>query len=106
MEAPKVGRLVEGEQGKDAIHVAVVPVVAGEALHPGTPIGKLPDGTFGAKARVFLGIVDPFLQKLVNPGERFWLFLNPGTTLGLRHVWSHPAFPDIPVTVIPPAAHV
>jgi hypothetical protein len=46
-----------------------------------------------------IGVVDPFLVKPVEPGQRFWLFLYPGSITGLRHVWSHPAFAAVAAMV-------
>ena len=37
-----------------------------------------------------IGIVDPFLKVNVKKGQKFWLFLNPKTTTGMKHHWSHP----------------
>jgi hypothetical protein len=93
----KLGQIITTPQNKDAVHVAVAPVKAGELLIPGTRV-SLANGVavqdFEDKA---VGIVDPFLQRSVQVGESFWLFMFPGTTTGLRHEWFHPAFlPTIP----------
>ena len=87
-----IGKLIDGPAGRDAVHVAVAPVVARVALRPGTHVDAT-GGTDGER----VGIVDPFLDCAVKPGDRFWLFLYPNTITGLRHVWQHPAFtPKVP----------
>ena len=95
MEAPKLGELVAGPAGRDAVHVAIAPVEAGEGLEPGEPVGLALDGkAYNAYASGVepLGIVDPFLDFGVKQGQRFFLCLYPGTITSLRHVWTHPAF--------------
>lgn len=85
---------IDGNQKRDAIHLAVEPVVAGERLKPGDHI-KIENGSaWKTKVGDGLGIVDPFLGRAVSKGERFWLILYPRTIQSLRHVWSHPAFPE------------
>lgn len=78
-------------QEKDAIHVAVAPVRAGERLEPGDRINFEPNGTVGLSSAP-IGIVDPFLPEAVEEGERFWMYLFPGTITSLRHDWTHPSF--------------
>lgn len=90
-----LGKLAEEGAGRDAIHIAVAPVVAAEKLTPGGHIGILPDGRASETADVMIGIVDPYLGKPVNPGERFYLCLYPNTITSLRHEWVHPAFKDV-----------
>lgn len=86
----------EGEK-RDAIHLAVEPAVAGQLLGPGQHVGRNRDGAWvmvmgnGIKP---LGIVDPFLRRQVRKGERFWLVVYPRQITSLRHVWSHPDFPE------------
>jgi len=84
--------------GRDAVHIAVVSCVAKSKMHPGqrigigVQIGK--DYAAMATAIDQIGIVDPYLEKPVLSGERFWLYLYPRSITGLNHYWTHPAFPD------------
>jgi hypothetical protein len=89
---PGIGKLItEPNPQRDAIHVAVAPVVAAHNLNPGTHV-SLDENGRAVMDGLCLGIVDPFLKGTVLAGERFWLFLYPGTITTLRHHWEHPAF--------------
>lgn len=92
MDVLKLGQLIEGDQHRDAVHVAIAPVVASEKLSPGDHIGLLANGEAAEVSQTHIGVVDPFLKKVVKKGERFWMLLYPGTITGLRHEWTHPAF--------------
>lgn len=88
-----LGTILQGEQGRDAIHIAVDPAIAAHTLTPGQHVGFLEDGTVGATgAGKLLGIVDPFLANPVAKGDKFWLLVYPRTITSLRHVWEHPSF--------------
>jgi hypothetical protein len=91
-----LGQIITTEQQRDAIHIAVAPVVAGEPLKPGQHIGVLPNGEAVSSNGVdpTIGIVDPFLKTVVKSGQRFWIYLYPGSIKSLRHVWTHPSFQD------------
>lgn len=96
METLKLGQLITEPQSRDAVHIAVAPVVAAERLKPGQRIG-FDDPGFKVRARLDgIGIVDPFLTADVEPEQQFWLWLDPGSVTGLRHDWSHPAFTKEP----------
>ena len=88
-----LGSLIGDGEGRDAIHVAVLPVTAGETLHPAQHIG-IKDGVAMTTATKLVGIVDPFLRGAVHTGQKFWMLLYPRTITSLRHVWSHPDFAD------------
>lgn len=84
-------------RGRDAVHVAVLSAVADEVMYPGEHVGingTIKEGEYVAYSQVepSIGIVDPFINGVVQKGERFWLFLYPRTITGLSHQWSHPAF--------------
>lgn len=101
-----LGSLIGPAEGRDAIHVAVLPVEAGETMYPAQRI-RIVDGKATATGvGKAVGIVDPFLSGPVYEGQRFWLLLFPRTITSLRHVWSHPDFPDeiVPGTPAMPEA--
>ena len=106
MEA-KLGKIIgENEDAqRDAIHIAVVPLIAGEDLYTGGKIKlKFGSAEIALKADYnkdeAIGIVDPFLNEYrVKKGERFYGVLFPGTVTGMRHHWQHPKFENLPVAV-------
>jgi hypothetical protein len=93
MSDVKLGQLAGPDAKRDAVHVAVVPVVAAKTMTAGTPVGINEDGSaIETPRQSSIGVVDPFLTCPVELGESFWLFLKPGTVSNLRHSWSHPLF--------------
>lgn len=101
-----LGQIITTEQHRDAIHVAVAPVVAAQRIYPGDHLQLDKDGkAFGFRQRTAdsIGVADPFLDSLVHEGETFWLFLYPGSITSLRHEWTHPAFTKAQPASLPPA---
>ena len=89
---------------RDAIHLAVDPVVAGCNMPTGQRIGIVNGVAYPAGAEVLIGdtvvkvpyhgIVDPFLPTGVSISDKFWFVMAPRMVTSLRHVWNHPAFPE------------
>lgn len=91
----ELGKLIKGEAERDAIHIAVFPMIAGEMLYPqsrvkikyGTKNVALDQPSWSGKS---IGIVDPFLIQPVREGQGFYCCLYPNTVTGMRHHWQHP----------------
>lgn len=81
---PVIGKLQDENAQRDAIHIAVAPVVAGGDLLPGESIG-LVNGT-AKPVTSPIGIVDPFLKDTVLKGERFLMFLYPNTITSITQI--------------------
>lgn len=93
MENLKLGQIINEEQQRDAIHIAVAPMTAAEKLFPGQHVSVIGVEAW-ASAGTPIGVVDPYLKADVKKGQRFWLFLYPGSITSLRHEWTHPALAD------------
>ncbi len=87
-----IGELISGNQQKDAIHVAITPVITGKLMKPGTHV-RVKDGVAFPAEKDAIGIIDPFLKtQNIGKDSRVWLFLYPGSVISLRHDWTHLAF--------------
>ncbi len=92
-----VGTLLEGGEGRDAVHIAMFSALAAEELRPGERVRFANKGTHRVVTPTLanpIGIADPFLMEMVPKGGHCWIFLFPRQITGLRHVWTHPAFPE------------
>lgn len=91
-----LGTIITVGESRDAIHLAVEPVVAAYTLKPGQHVGFVDkDRRVGIVGNP-LGIVDPFLTSNVEEGQVFWLIVYPRQITSLRHFWQHPAFDTPP----------
>lgn len=93
-EQPKVGKLLYSKARRDAIHVAVLPVIAAHTLRPGEHVGisyEFDGLHFVGDVDDKIGIVDPFLTDTVPTNGKFYLLLYPNTITSMRHHWEHPA---------------
>jgi hypothetical protein len=92
---PNIGQLTTPNANRDAIHVAIIPVISDEVLSAGAHVGVVSMSSMGVKvsrnAKTKIGIIDPFLKELyTSKNSACWLFLYPKTVTNLRHDWSHP----------------
>lgn len=99
----KLGELITTEQQRDCVHIAVCPVVAGIGIGPGERVVMVDGKALLADEKGEAhGVADPYLRKFIEEGQRFWLFLYPGSITSLRHDWTHPALPSEAPTASPP----
>lgn len=99
MHNEALGKLINDRTKKerDAIHIAIAPMVAGQDLNPGQHITLKSKGSnIAVAAKKGIGIVDPFLKTTVAKGQEFWMCLYPNTIKSLKHVWEHDEFVEPP----------
>lgn len=99
-----LGKLIQGDPERDAVHIAVVAVEADTVLSPGMRVGFTAERKAARVVPEIIGIVDPFLTETVYPGDKFFMFLLPNTITSLKHNWTHPAFENVAPAVGDPKA--
>lgn len=97
-----LGTIIGENEKRDAIHLAVEPVIAAHNMDAGAHVGLMSDGRASELTDKKLGIVDPFLPSGVVAGEKFWLVVYLRQITSLRHVWEHPDFPTSPDVMLAP----
>lgn len=85
---------------KDAVHVAIVAVRAGKVIRPGQRCG-LNERKEAVPDSKGCGVADPFLNRKLMVGEKFWLLLNQAEVPNVQHVWEHPELDFAPPTEPP-----
>lgn len=89
MNTPKLGNIITANEERDAVHVAIAPIKAGEILQPGSPIRLVGRKAYFTSDRENSVVcVDPFLAAQVEEGKTFWLLMNPREVIAMKHIWA------------------
>jgi len=87
----------EGGSSKDAVHVAIVSVIAYCGIEPGQQV-YITDRRYAAPVaesyQEGIGVADPWRKETIEEGGLLWVLLNPGSITGLRHDWRHDEFEE------------
>ena len=114
-----IGHLLEGNAERDAVHIAVLPAYAVKSNDiSGGDLVRIPfgfpevDGCIPVLGCNYtggfsepIGIVDPFLtyetigEFEIPEGKKFLVFVQPGLTTGLRHVYHFPQIDQLPAAM-------
>jgi hypothetical protein len=95
MSQPVLGTIPSENDLRDAVHIAVIPMIAGCVLFPSDKVrlDKKKKAHVVEDGGEYIGVVDPFLEcPCILPGQRFWLCMKPQSVLNLRHAWTHKEF--------------
>lgn len=95
----ELGKTPPDDAKRDAVHVAIVPAtwVGKDDILPGCTVKFDSDGNaVSGLGEDYDGIVDPFLYQfgLLEPGQRIWVLMRPGSVKNLRHTWEHVSVED------------
>lgn len=80
---------------KDAVHVAIVSVRAGQHLSVGQEI-TINEYNEAVSSNKGIGYVSPFVQGDILRGTNFWMLLKPHEVPNVQHYWEHDKFDFAP----------
>jgi hypothetical protein len=83
----KLGERAPEKEVRDAVHVAVTSVIAGQSLDPGAPVTLREGKAWSAATGGAIGITDPF-GPTVNEGYWVVVLMHPAVSSSVRHAWE------------------
>ena len=99
-QSVNLGETPNAKNIRDALHIAVISLPAGEFLEPGDPVRVYNGMVVGCDKEESIGVCDPFIG-YVSKGGLVWVCLNPNTVTSVQHVWEHPSFTESELTPKP-----
>lgn len=88
MSVVNLGEVPAYDAQRDAVHVAVVPLKAGEDLQPGDRV-RIDYGVLHKDDVNCVAIVDPFRKGTISRYSQVWVLMQPNEVTKLRHTWEH-----------------
>jgi hypothetical protein len=96
-----IGKILTGNEGRDAFHQPIIPlIIKGDSCAGGDWVKKVE----GSKKEVCIctkndkkciGYIDPYIDGVSIPnGSKVYIFLNQGLIDNMRHHWSSPFFDE------------
>lgn len=83
---PRLGQISTEELGRrDAIHVPAVLVCSMATVNAGANVRFVDHQTVMPTATKAQAVADPWLNRVVNPGEQFWVLVNPDLVDQVTH---------------------
>lgn len=92
-----LGKTPDEAGTKDAVHVAIVSVRAGEYIARGQRF-KMNEFNEAVSDSNGFAVVDPFRKSDVTRGDVFWGLLDQREVPNVRHVWDHPEIKEFTPT--------
>ena len=91
---PMLGERLTGNEPRDAIHIAILPVKAGGTLAAGAWVRVEQGFAIPCAPAKAHGVIDPFITGNVAFNDVVYVMLKPYRITTLTHAWEHPEIPS------------
>ena len=95
------GKILTGNEGRDAFHQAIIPLIVDDTYWSGRDWVKKIEGSntkvqrCGSKDKNCIGFIDPYIHDTITEsGKKVYIFLNQGLINDMRHHFSSPFFDE------------
>lgn len=94
------GKILTGNEGRDAFHQAIIPLIIDDDNCYGGFWVKKREGSNTlvyhclSDDKKCIGFIDPYFKGLIGRGDKVYIFLKQGLIDNMRHHWTSPFFDD------------